>query len=169
MISKENKLTQTRLNRLRAQGYTCESRRQLDRMAFGIRFPYRLCVAVLIAAIATKSVILFAVMLLIAFMGVVLPNHPFDYIYNYGISGLMNKPKVPPRANQLKFACSIATTWLAAVLYFMISGAVTTALIMAGILVAIASLPSTIDLCVPSLIYNILFKVRTKPSIQHNS
>jgi len=154
-------LSNTRVGRLRAQGYLSENREELSRMAFGIRFPYRLCVAVLVIAIGTQSIALFSAMFLIAFSGVVLPNHPFDYIYNHLLSEPMNRPKVPPRANQLRFACTIATMWLGGVLYFMATGAMTTALVLAAILVAVALLPATIDLCIPSLIYNALFKVKT--------
>jgi len=165
MKNKDFILSRTRLKRLRDQGYTCESQEQLSRMAFGIRFPYQLCVAVLLAAIAAQSILIFAAMLFIAFLGIVMPNHPFDYIYNYVLSGPMNKPIVPPRANQLKFACTIATCWLSMVLFLMISGNITAGLVLAGILVGIALLPATIDLCVPSLIYNLFFKNRTQSTI----
>ena len=131
-------------------------------MAFGIRFAYRSCVTILVVAIASQSTALFSAMLCIAFLGVVLPNHPFDYVYNYFLSSRMNKPRLPARSKQLKFACTIATSWLAGVVYLMSSGSTTAGLVMAGILVGIAALPSTIDFCVPSAIYNALFQRKEK-------
>ena len=74
------------------------------------------------------------------------------------LSKRMNKPKLLARSNQLKFACTIATAWLVTVVYLMSINSITAGLVMAGALVAIAALPSTIDLCVPSVIYNVLFK-----------
>ena len=157
MQSEKNMLSATRLNYLRDQGYTVQSNKELSNMAFGIRFPYRLCVIILITAIATQSIALFAAMTVLAFLGVVLPNHPFDYIYNYILSGWMDKPRIPARSVQLKFACSIATSWLVAVDYLLYSGATTAGLIMAAVLVLVAMFPSVIDLCIPSLIYKTLF------------
>ncbi|MDX1617728.1 MAG: DUF4395 domain-containing protein [Balneolaceae bacterium] len=157
MKSEIKQISDTRLKRLRQQGFTNYTDRQLEQMAFGIRFPYRLCVAVIVTAIVTGSIPLFAIMLGIAVSGIFLPNHPFDYIYNGVLSKWMRRPKLPPRANQLKFACTIASVFLAATVYLMVTGATTAGLILAGILAGVAVLPSTIDLCVPSIIYNALF------------
>ena len=154
MKTTNNILSETRLKRLRAQGYTNVNDEELSDMAFGIRFAYRTCVAIIVAAILFQSIEIFTGMLIIAFLGIVLPNHPFDYIYNAILSKTMNKPKVPARAVQLKFACTIATIWLAAVVYLMYTGNITSALILGGLLAITASLPSTIDFCVPSAIYN---------------
>ena len=157
METEKDILSSIRLARLRAQGYSSETNLTLNEMAFGIRFAYRACTTVLIVAILTKSITLFSIMIGIAFLGVVLPNHPFDYIYNYLLSARMKKPKLPARSNQLKFACMIATLWLASIIYLISTNNITVALIMATILVGIAALPGTIDLCIPSLIYNTYF------------
>ena len=152
-------LSATRLNRLRAQGYTSESAQQLSNMAFGIRFAYRTCVVIVVTAMVTQSIALFSAMLTIAFFGVILPKHPFDYVYNYTLSKMMNKPQLSTRANQLKFACTIATLWLVAVVYLMAIGLNKEATILAGLLAITASLPSTIDICVPSVIYNAVARI----------
>jgi hypothetical protein len=70
----------------------------------------------------------------------------------------MNQPKLPKRSAQLKFACSIATAWIATVIYLLVAGHTTAGLAMAINLILIALLPGTIDFCVPSAIYNALFK-----------
>jgi hypothetical protein len=162
METEKTILSFARLARLRAQGYSNESDLRLSELAFGIRFTYRVCVAVLIVAMATQSIALFSFMLCIAFLGVVLPNHPFDYIYNYVLSKPMHRPYLPPRSNQLKFACMVATLWLACTIYFMRTGNITAGLTMAAMLAGIAMLPSVIDLCIPSIIYNALFTRENK-------
>ena len=154
----KNTLSPIRLRRLRAQGFTCESEPTLQQMAFGIRFAYRACVLLLIVAIASKSLLLFSAMLGLSFLGIVLPNHPFDYVFNYTLRLWLRAPMVPPRSRQLKFACIIATAFLGAVVFMLYVGMVTQGLITAGTLAAFALLPSTIDLCIPSLIYNVLFQ-----------
>ena len=157
MKTRENLLSPTRLKRLRAQGYTSESNLTLSKMAFGIRFPYRVCVTLVITAIITQSIGLFIFMLGMSLLAILLPNHPFDYVYNLIISKWMKRPQVPPRSLQLKFACTIATLWLAAIVILLAGGQESTALVLAGLLAFVALLPSTIDYCVPSVIYNYLF------------
>lgn len=158
MNMEKNTLSPIRLSRLRAQGFTCENERTLREMAFGIRFAYRACVLLLIVAIASKSIVLFSAMLGFAFLGIVLPNHPFDYVFNYALRRWLKAPLVPARSRQLKFACIIATVFLGAVVSLLYFGMVTQGLITAGILAAFALLPSTIDLCIPSLLYNAIFQ-----------
>ncbi|MEX1239276.1 MAG: DUF4395 family protein [Cyclobacteriaceae bacterium] len=163
MKIEKNTLSPIRLNRLRAQGFTCENEKTLGEMAFGIRFAYRACVVLLIVAIATKSIALFSVMLSFAFLGIVLPNHPFDYFYNYSLRRWLGTPKVPVRSMLLKFACIIATLFLGTVVSLLYFGMVTEGLIIAGILTVFALFPSAIDLCIPSLIYNAIFQKEVKP------
>ena len=160
MKTTESTLSEKRINRLRAQGFTRETKKELTGMAFGIRFAYRSCITLLTMALLTQSIALFGVMFLIAFLGIVLPRHPFDYLYNHTLSGRMNRPRVPLRSAQLKFACTIATAWIATVIYLMATGNTTAASIMTVNLILVAMLPATIDFCVPSVIYNALFLKR---------
>ena len=146
-----------RIKLLRAQGFHTTCARSLTDMAFGIRFAYRVCVLLLLVAMATKSVLIFSFMVVFAFGGIILPNHPFDYIYNYTFRLWMGKPILPRRSKQLKFACKIATPWLGTMTYLLSIGMTSISMVLAGMFVVIALLPSTIDLCLPSLIYNMLY------------
>ena len=156
-MKNEQSLSKTRISRLRAQGYATQTEQELSELAFGIRFPYRLCVAILSIGVVMANIPILSVMLVLAFLGIVLPKHPFDYLYNHLLSARMNKPPVPPRAAQLKFACTIATAWIAGTISLFAVGMMTGGYIMGVLLILTASLPSTIDFCVPSLIYNALF------------
>jgi hypothetical protein len=162
MKTKEKTLSDKRIDRLRAQGFTGETREELNDMAFGIRFAYRACVTILSVAVFAQSVALFVVMLGIAFLGIVLPNHPFDYVYNYTLRRKWNRLKLPARSPQLKFACMIATTWLAMIIYLMANTYATAATLMAVALILVALSPATTDFCVPSAIYNALFQKKTQ-------
>ena len=154
---KQSILSEKRINRLRLQGFTCQSVQELSQMAFGIRFAYRVCTSVLIIGAITKNIYVFAGMFVIAFLGATLPNHPFDYLYNHFLSKSMNKPSLPPRSPQLKFACSIATVWLGLIVYFLFHNIITAATILAYLFVFIAGLLSTTDICIPSIIYKAVF------------
>jgi hypothetical protein len=98
-------------------------------------------------------------MLFIAICGILLPYHPFDYIYNGLLSNLMNKPKLPPRSKQLKFACIIATLGMASTIFLFYAGLTLAGYITGGSLFLVAFLVSTTDICIPSIIYNFIFKV----------
>ena len=163
---KTQTLSNTRLRRLRAQGFETQSDAELTNLSFGIRFAYRLCITIMIVGLLMQSIEMFAFLMLVAFSSILMPNHLFDYFYNHLMSRRMNLPKLPPRSKQLKFACTIATSWLATIIYFMNAGDMMVASILTGMFIIIALLPSTIDLCVPSIIYNAIFrKNRVKNSI----
>lgn len=155
---KTNKpLSATRLARLRDQGFWTQSDEELNDLAFGIRFAYRLCTSIVFFGIATQNVTILIAMMGVAFLSVFLPNHAFDYIYNAFLAERMNKPKLPERSVQIKFACSIATVWLGGLIYLFAIGQTSTALILGAIFLVIAISVSTLDFCVPSKIYNALF------------
>ena len=162
MKTAKNILSQTRLNRLRAQGYTAQSDEILSDMSFGIRFAYRTCVCFILVAMATESIALFSAMLCITMFGVILPKHPFDYVYNATLSKVLNKPKLGERSAQLKFACTIASIWVATIVILLSIELTTAALVLAGMLAFTAFLPATIDYCIPSVIYNLIFTEKVR-------
>jgi hypothetical protein len=159
---KTNNLSAVRICRIQAQGYITQSDAQINDLAFGNRFAYRLCVSVLLAGVLLQSIPILSSMLVIAFFGVLLPNHPFDYIYNGLLSKAMNKPKLPKRSVQLKFACSVATLWIGGVIYLMYAEYIIAANILAASLIIVAGLVATIDFCIPSIIFNSLFNKNQK-------
>ena len=99
-------------------------------------------------------------MTIVVFYGIILPYYPFDYIYNHVLRGLLNKPKLPPRLKQLKFTCVIATLRLIATIYLFYSDLTTAGYIRGGLLVSVAFIVSTTDFCIPSTIYNFIFRVK---------
>lgn len=160
MKKDQSLISATRIKRLRVQGYGNYSDETISELAFGNRFAYILCSSILVIGIITANIPILATMMIIAFFGVVLPYHPFDYIYNYLIRGIINKPKLPRRSKQLKFACGIATVWIAATIYLFYAGFTIAGYIAGAVLSFVAILVSITDVCIPSLIFNFLFKVK---------
>ena len=95
--------------------------------------------------------------MIVAFLAVILPYHPFDYLYNHSFRFLIDKPRVPIRTNQAKFACSLATAHLALVIFLFNSGYILTANVLIAPILLQAVVVGTIDYCVPSIIYTSLF------------
>jgi len=65
---------------------------------------------------------------------------------------------MPPRPNQGRFACGIAAIWLAIIIYLLHSNYTVSGYIFGGMLLVVALLVSALDICIPSIIYNALFK-----------
>lgn len=151
-------LSPTRRKRLETQGYVGFTDAELNDFKFGIRFAYYLCGTLVVIGLLLTNLKILAVAMIIAFFGALPPHHPFDYLYNYAIRFLINKPKIPHRSNQGRFACGIATVWLGGVIFLFYTGLHVWGYIAGGILVAIATLVSTMDICIPSMIYNFLFR-----------
>lgn len=160
MNKNKSRISPARIKRLKVQGYRNYTDENLSELAFGNRFAYIVCSSILVIGVIAANIPILASMMIIALFGVVLPYHPFDYIYNYLIRGMINKPKLPPRSKQLKFTCGIATLWIAGTIYLFYAGFALEGYIAGGVLSLVAILVSTTDICIPSMIYNFLFKVK---------
>lgn len=157
MKAKEIKLSNTRICRIREQGYFTKTDEDIKALAFGNRFAFRLCGSVLFLGLVLSNIPILATMMLIAFLGVVLPYHPFDYIYNHILAKRLSKPRLPQRSPQLKFACGIATTWISGTIFLLHNNLMLEGYIFGGLLLIVASLVGGIDYCIPSKIYNAIF------------
>jgi hypothetical protein len=150
--------------RLQIQGYLNFSDEELLAHRFGIRFAYWVCVtAASVGIIAGSTPIILAVATL-ALLASFPPYHPVDYLYNYAIRHLLKRPKLPPRSNQGRFACGIATVWLGMTAFLFANNQTAIATTLGLSLVAVGLLVSTTDICIPSMLYNFLF-VRKKSKI----
>ena len=161
MTTNHQLLSATRINFMKAQGYCNLSDSEISELAFGNRFAYIVCGSIVAVAVATAHVPTLIAMTVVAFFGIILPYHPFDYIYNHVLRGMLNKPRLPPRSKQLKFTCVIATLWLLTTIYLFYSGLTNAGYALGGLLVAVAFTVSVTDFCIPSMIYNFIFRVKT--------
>lgn len=152
-------LSELRICRIREQGYqngyTVE---EINMHGVGNRFAYQLCTILFTLGLVLSNIPILLIASSIAFFTVVLPRHPFDYIYNAIIAPYLNKPPLPKRSKQAKFACGLASFWLIIVILFLYYEYYAITYILGSILVVIALLVSTIDLCIPSKIYNWIFR-----------
>lgn len=150
-----------RISRLKVQGYnTGFTDQEISGHAVGNRFAYQMCTVLFSTGLIFTSIPILTVAAIIAFLTVILPYHPFDYFYNYIIRHWLKRPMLPRRTNQAKFACGIASLWLGVIIYLFNLSQFTWGYALGGILFVIALLVSTIDFCIPSIIYNKLFRKR---------
>ncbi len=162
MENQDSNIKPLRRNRFETQGYEGYSDSELHDIKFGIRFAYYLCGSIAILGLLLTNLEILGAAMIIAFVGSFPPYHTFDYLYNYVIRHWIGKPKMPPRANQGRFACRIATVWLGGTIYLFYTGNNTWGYILGISLVLSAALVSIMDICIPSMIYNFLFKKKNK-------
>lgn len=143
--------------RLETQGYLGFSDEELTGFRFGVRFAYALCATLFGLGLLLSNTTLLTIAATVAFIAVFPPYHPFDYLYNYGVRQLLNKPKLPHRSNQGRFACGIASVWLTTIIICLSAGYTITAYTLGGVLLIVALLVTTTDICIPSMIYNAIF------------
>lgn len=157
MNNKDQLISTWRIANIRAQGYNHYSEQEISALSFGNRFAYIVCTILLLTGLITLNIPLLSVVMMIAFLGAVLPYHPFDYVYNYAVRRVLDKPLLPRRSKQLKFACLMATAFILLTLYFLLTGRDSYGYLSGCMLVSVALLVSTTDYCIPSTIYNRIF------------
>jgi hypothetical protein len=161
-VKKTNcQISPARISRVKTQGYdTGFTDEEISVHAVGNRFAYQVCTLLFATGLILTSIPVLTVAAIIAFSTVILPYHPFDYLYNNSIRHWLDRPKLPRRTVQAKFACGIAAIWLAMIIYLFSVSLTLWGYVMGGVLLIIALLVSTLDICIPSLIYNYLFAKR---------
>ena len=146
--------------RLEAQGFCGLDDAALRELAPWLRWSPAICTLVMAVGIATKSPTVLWALAGIAFLGALLPFHPFDLLYNYGVRYLTGTRPLPHQGPQRRFACGVATIWLVATGWAFHVGSVMLGFILGIPLLLVAALVSITHFCIPSFIYNTLFRKR---------
>lgn len=155
-------LSLSTVQRLQTQGFGAVDETWLAEIAPWLRWSPALCATFAALGTVTASPSILFALAGTAFLGAVLPFHPFDVIYNYGIRFLLRKRPLPPNGAPRRFACGIATVWLIATAFLFSAGEMGAGYSLGALFVAVAGLVSTTDICIPSLFFNLfgrLFRV----------
>lgn len=75
---------------------------------YGIRFSYPLFISLVTAGIFLENPYLLLATALIALFGVILPMHPFDYVYNYVLTKLIKTQPIPGRGSEMHVSSGVA-------------------------------------------------------------
>jgi hypothetical protein len=140
---------------LGTQGY-CLPEDEARALRVGLRFPTALCLALVVTGLALESALLIALLVPIGAVAGWTRRHPFDLIWNHGLRHLARAPELPPNPTRRRHAFKLATVWLAAVAALFAAGAATAALVLGGVLVAVCSLVTVTNFCIPSTMLALL-------------
>ncbi|NIW45136.1 MAG: DUF4395 family protein [Gammaproteobacteria bacterium] len=148
--------TSTR-RRLDIQGFTDVGDDVLAEVGPWLRLAFGLCTLLALLGTALASAKILWSLVPIAALGAIFPVHPFDLIYNFGIRRITNTRTLPKRAAPNRFACGLGAVWLLATGFLFQSGLTIAGYVLGGMLCVVGLLVSTIDFCIPSLIYRSIF------------
>jgi len=162
-------LISTLRKRVEVQGFCHLDDATLRELGPWLRWSPAVCTLFMVIGVALPSPLVLWGLAATAFLGVLLPFHPFDLLYNHGARYLTGTGPLPPQTPQRRFACGIATVWLAGTGWAFYAGANALGYTLGISIILVAGLVSVTHICIPSLVYNVLFKVRAAAGGQPSS
>ena len=147
-------------SRLEAQGFCNLDDTALAELAPWMRWSPALCSIITVMGVILNSPTILWSLASVAFLGTILPFHPFDLLYNYGMRFLTKTRALPNQGPQRRFACGIATAWLVGTGWAFHLGATPVGYALGISFIFVAGLVSVTHFCIPSLIYNTLFNAK---------
>lgn len=132
-----------------------------DKTSVQLNYPLRLSPAICMvwAAVGTalaSPTILWALAPFAA-LGAILPGHPFDVLYNYGLRHLLGTPELPRYGSRRRFACALATIMIVLAAWGFQAGMPLLGYIVGWSLVAAAFVNVSTGFCIPSFIVRLFF------------
>lgn len=146
-----------RLSRLDAQGFDTVDEDLLAQVAPWLRLAFGLCATFAIVGTALASTPLLLTLAGIAFVAALSPVHPFDLIYNFGVRYVTGTPPLPRRGPPNRFACGVGALWLIITVGAFDALWMTLGYTLGFTLAGAAILVSTMDICIPSMIFRAIF------------
>jgi hypothetical protein len=156
-------LTATTRRRLDIQGFERVDNAALAPVAPWLRLAFGLCAVMAGVGTAMASPLTLLLLVPIAALAALLPVHPFDLIYNYGIRFMTGTSSLPRRGAPSRFACGLGAVWLVATAWVFHTGHPRLGYLLGGLLTGVAALVSTTDVCIPSLAYRSIFGFPRRP------
>jgi Domain of unknown function (DUF4395) len=156
-------------NRIEAQGFCGLDDATLRELAPWIRWTYTLGTLVTVIGVVTVSPAVLWTLAAITSVGIFLPFHPFDLLYNHGIRYLTGTGPFPDSGPQRHFVFVIATIWLVATGWAFGVDATVTGIALSGALILVGTLASVTHFCIPSFIYNAVVHRRSQHVFERGS
>jgi len=151
--------------RLEAQGFCGLDDETLAELAPWMRWTYTIGTLVTLIGVALMSPVVLWSLAAIASVGIVLPFHPFDLLYNFGLRYLTHTGPIPHSGPQRHFVFVVATMWLTATGCAFYAGANIVGIALGVLLIFVGGLASITNFCIPSFIYNTVAARRAREGI----
>jgi hypothetical protein len=152
-------------SRLEAQGFCGLDDETLAELAPWMRWTYTLGTLVTVIGVALMSPGVLWTLAAITSLGIVLPFHPFDLLYNYGARFVTGTGPFPNSGPQRRFLFVVATVWLIATGWVFSVGADVAGIALGTALIVVGALASITNFCIPSFIYNTVAGRRSREEV----
>lgn len=143
--------------RIQAQGFCGLDDQTCAQINYPLRLSPAICMAWAAVGTALASPTILLALVPFAALGAILPGHPFDVFYNYGLRHLLGTPVLPRYGARRHFACALATVMLIAAAWGFQAGMPMFGSIVGWSLVAAAFVNVSTGFCVPSFIVRMFF------------
>jgi hypothetical protein len=162
-------ISPTTRRRLEIQGFCGIDERTLAETAPWVRLAFALCALLAAAGTLLASPVVLWSLVPVAAWAAAFPVHPFDHLYNFGLRKLTGTDPLPRRGAPNRFACGLGAIWLLATGWAFQAGATATGYTLGGMLTLVGLLVTTTDICIPSLIFRVVFGFPPKSAYESSS
>jgi hypothetical protein len=152
-------------SRLEAQGFCGLDDATLEQLAPWIRWTYALGTLVTAVGVVLTSPGVLWTLAAITSVGIILPFHPFDLLYNHGMRHLTGTGPFPNSGPQRRFVFVVACVWLIATGWAFSVGADVAGIALGIALILVGALASVTNFCIPSFIYNTVTGRRSREGV----
>ncbi|MBI4675425.1 MAG: DUF4395 family protein [Chloroflexi bacterium] len=147
----------TTRERIQAQGFCGLDDEIYAQINYPLRISPAICMTWAAVGTALASPIILWVLTPFAALGAILPGHPFDVLYTYGLRHVFGTPPLPRYPIRRRFACFVATIMLVAAAWGFQTGVPMLGYVVGWSLVAAAFVNVSTGFCIPSFIVRIFF------------
>ena len=140
-------------SRVEAQGFLGLDDRMIGHLNHWLRLSPAICMMWAAIGTALESAPVLWALSPFALLGALLPRHPFDLLYRFGVQPLTSGLPIPRTPLPRRFACLLATVMIVAAAWSFQSGRTVTGQIFGWALVSAAFVNVTTGFCIPSFLY----------------
>ncbi len=150
-------VTATVRERIQAQGFCGLDDKTYAQINYPLRLSPAICMVWATVGTALASPTILWALVPFAALGAILPGHPFDVLYNYGLRHLLGTPALPRYGARRRFVCALATIMLIATAWGFQAGMPLLGSIAGWSLVAVAFVNVSTGFCISSFIVRLFF------------
>jgi len=142
---------------IQAQGFCGLDDKTYAQINYPLRLSPAICMLWTAVGTALASPMILWALAPFAALGAILPSHPFDVLYNYGLRHLTGTPALPRYGARRRLACALATTLIVMAAWGFQAGMPMAGQIAGWALVTGTFVNVSTGLCGPALIVRIFF------------
>lgn len=143
--------------RIQAQGFCGLSDATYAQINYPLRLSPAICMTLAAVGTSLASPTILWALAPFAALGAILPGHPFDVLYNYGLRHLVGKPMLPRYGKRRRMACVMGAMMVGAAAWAFQTGMPGLGYLLGALLVAIALVNVSTGFCIPSFVTRVLF------------